>query len=119
MKKIRIRDGKNWIRDPDGKNSDPGSGMDKIRIRDPGWKKFGSGIRNKHIPEPQHWLTVNEGMGQLIASSEPSSRLESARKETDMGETVDRTATDSGKAAKIALLSRIFSKPPSGKYLIA
>jgi hypothetical protein len=27
---------------------DPGSGMEKIRIRDPGWKKFGSGIQIKH-----------------------------------------------------------------------
>ncbi len=27
---------------------DPGSGMDKIRIRDPGWNKVGPGIRNKH-----------------------------------------------------------------------
>ncbi len=25
-----------------------GSGMEKNRIRDPGWKKFGSGIRDKH-----------------------------------------------------------------------
>jgi len=25
-----------------------GSGMEKIRIRDPGWKKFGSRIRDKH-----------------------------------------------------------------------
>jgi hypothetical protein len=25
-----------------------GSGMEKIQIRDPGWKKFGSGIRDKH-----------------------------------------------------------------------
>ena len=25
--------------------------MEKIRIRDPGWKKFGSGI---NIPDPQH-----------------------------------------------------------------
>jgi hypothetical protein len=33
-----------WIRD--GKNSDPGSGMEKSRIRDPGWKKVGSGARN-------------------------------------------------------------------------
>ncbi len=46
--------------------------------------------------------------------------MESAQKETaDMGETVDRPATDNVKAAKTALLSRIFSKPPSGKYLIA
>ena len=29
---MRIRNGKNA--DPDGKNSDPGSGMEKIRIRD-------------------------------------------------------------------------------------
>jgi hypothetical protein len=91
----------------DRKNSDPGSGVEKNRIRD------------KHIPDPQHCLTVNEGREQLIASSEPSSRLESAQKETDMGETVDRPATDNVKAAKTALLSRIFSKPPSGKYLIA
>jgi hypothetical protein len=27
------------------------SGMEKIRIRDPGWKKFGYGI---NIPDPQH-----------------------------------------------------------------
>jgi hypothetical protein len=25
----------------------------KIRIRDPGWKKFGSGI---NIPDPEHWF---------------------------------------------------------------
>jgi hypothetical protein len=30
-----------------------GSGMEKIRTRDPGWKKIGSGI---NIPDPQHWL---------------------------------------------------------------
>jgi hypothetical protein len=27
-------------------DADPGSGMGKIRIRDPGWKKVGSGIRD-------------------------------------------------------------------------
>jgi hypothetical protein len=26
----------------------PGSGMEKVRISDPGWKKFGSGIREAH-----------------------------------------------------------------------
>jgi hypothetical protein len=26
----------------------PGSGMETVRIRDPGWKKVGSGIRDKH-----------------------------------------------------------------------
>jgi hypothetical protein len=25
----------------------PGSGMEKVQIRDPGWKKVGSGIRDK------------------------------------------------------------------------
>jgi hypothetical protein len=30
-----------------------GSGMETIRIRDPGWKKVGSGI---NIPDPQHWM---------------------------------------------------------------
>jgi hypothetical protein len=26
----------------------PGSGLDKIRVRDPGWKEIGTGIRDKH-----------------------------------------------------------------------
>ncbi len=29
-------------------DEDPGSGMVTVRIRDPGWKKVGSGIRDKH-----------------------------------------------------------------------
>jgi hypothetical protein len=29
-------------------DADLESGMEKNRIRDPGWKKFGSGIRDKH-----------------------------------------------------------------------
>jgi hypothetical protein len=29
-------------------DEDPGSGMETVRIRDPGWKKIGSGIREKH-----------------------------------------------------------------------
>ncbi len=29
-------------------DEDPGSGMETLRIRDPGWKKVGSGIRDKH-----------------------------------------------------------------------
>ncbi len=29
-------------------DEDPGSGMKTVRIRDPGWKKVGSGIRDKH-----------------------------------------------------------------------
>jgi hypothetical protein len=36
--------------DPGWKNSDPGSGMEKNRIGNPGWKKFGYGI---NIPDPQ------------------------------------------------------------------
>ncbi len=27
---------------------DPGSGIETVRIQDPGWKKVGSGIRDKH-----------------------------------------------------------------------
>jgi len=39
-------------------DEDPGSGMETVRIRDPGWKKVGSGI---NIPDPQHWKNdVNE-----------------------------------------------------------
>jgi len=29
-------------------DADPGSGMETVRIRDPGWKKVGSGILDKH-----------------------------------------------------------------------
>jgi hypothetical protein len=32
-------------------DGDPGSGMETVRIRDPGWKKVGSGIK---IPDPPH-----------------------------------------------------------------
>jgi hypothetical protein len=32
-------------------DEDPGSGMETVRIQDPGWKKVGSGI---NIPDPQH-----------------------------------------------------------------
>jgi hypothetical protein len=35
-------------------NADPRYLMAKIRMRDPGWKKFGSRI---NIPDPQHCLT--------------------------------------------------------------
>jgi hypothetical protein len=38
------------IRDPAWKKF--GSGMEKIRIRDPGWKKFGSGIRDGKNSDP-------------------------------------------------------------------
>jgi hypothetical protein len=46
-------------------DADPGFGMEKIRIRNPGWKKFGFGIRNGKNsdpgsgttpPDPQHWI---------------------------------------------------------------
>jgi hypothetical protein len=40
-----------WVKILKFFDADPGSGMEKIWIRDPGWKKFGSGI---NIPEPQH-----------------------------------------------------------------
>jgi hypothetical protein len=34
-------------------DEDPGSGMETVRIGDPGWKKVGSEI---NIPDPQHCL---------------------------------------------------------------
>jgi hypothetical protein len=32
-------------------DADPGSGMEKIWIRDPGWKKFGSGMEKIRIQD--------------------------------------------------------------------
>jgi hypothetical protein len=33
-----------WVKILKFFDADPGSGMEKIRIRDPGWKTFGSGF---------------------------------------------------------------------------
>ncbi len=40
-----------WVKIHKFFDADPGSGMETARIRDPGWKKVGSGI---NIPDPQH-----------------------------------------------------------------
>ncbi len=43
--------------------ADPGSGMETVRIRDPGWKKVGSGNRDKHpgsaTLDPTNLINVN------------------------------------------------------------
>jgi hypothetical protein len=39
-------------------DEDPGSGMETVRIWDPGWKKVGSGI---NIPDPPHCCSVLYG----------------------------------------------------------
>jgi hypothetical protein len=44
-----------WVKILKFFDADPGSGMEKNRTRDPGWKKFRSGI---NIPDPQHWLPL-------------------------------------------------------------
>jgi hypothetical protein len=56
-----------WIRD--GKNTDPGYGMEKIQTRagknaDPGWKTFGSRINIPHpIPIRDSWYFRFPGSG--------------------------------------------------------
>ncbi len=58
-------------------DEDPGSGIETVQIRDPGWKKVGSGIRDKHpgsatlrdslIPSPKE--TDNEvGLATALTS---------------------------------------------------
>jgi hypothetical protein len=37
-----------WVKILKFFDEDPGSGMETVRILDPGWKKVGSEIRNKH-----------------------------------------------------------------------
>jgi hypothetical protein len=59
---MRIRDGKYsvlgrkkfLIRDPGWKNSDPGSGLEKIRIRD-------------NIPDLQHWIQVYLALPAIVS----------------------------------------------------
>jgi hypothetical protein len=51
MKKPDPESLKNWVKILKFFDMDPGSGMEKIRFRDPGWKKVGSEIS---IPDPQH-----------------------------------------------------------------
>jgi hypothetical protein len=43
-------------------DEDPGSGMETVRIRDPGWKKVGSGIRDKHPGS----ATLHSGKSELF-----------------------------------------------------
>jgi hypothetical protein len=45
-------------------DTDPGSGTETVRIRDPGWKKVGSGIRDKH-PGSATLFVIESGSGQL------------------------------------------------------
>jgi hypothetical protein len=56
MEKIEIRD-TGWNKFiswiREGKNSDPGSGLEKIQIWDSGWEKFGSGIRDGKKSDPR------------------------------------------------------------------
>jgi hypothetical protein len=37
-----------WVKILKFFDEDPGSGMETVRIRHPGWRKVGSGIRDKH-----------------------------------------------------------------------
>jgi hypothetical protein len=39
-------------------DADPGSGRETVRIRDPGWEKVGSGIRDQHPASATLLLTV-------------------------------------------------------------
>jgi hypothetical protein len=44
-------------------DADPGSETETGQIRDPGWKKVGSGIGDPgfgiNIPDPQHWYMLS------------------------------------------------------------
>jgi hypothetical protein len=46
-------------------DADPGSGMEKIRTRDTEWKKFKSGIRDKHpatLCRTKKFLVLNKNL---------------------------------------------------------
>ncbi len=52
------------------RNRDLGSGMETVRIRDPGWKKVGSGIQDKHPGSATlvfwSWKIVSERSGWFL-----------------------------------------------------
>jgi hypothetical protein len=48
-----------WVKILELFYADPGSGMEKICIRDLRWKKLGSGIRIS-IPDQQHWFISSD-----------------------------------------------------------
>ncbi len=52
-----------WVKILKFFDADPGSGMETGRIRDPGWKKVGSGIGDPgfgiNISDPQHWYMLS------------------------------------------------------------
>jgi hypothetical protein len=47
-------------------DEDPGSGMETVRIQDPGWKKVGSGIRDKHPGSATLHLRIHKWNNLLI-----------------------------------------------------
>jgi hypothetical protein len=55
--------------------------METVRIRDPGWKKVGSGI---NIPDPQYWLPPVPGE-ILFHSSSAEAKINSEQKERKIG----------------------------------
>jgi hypothetical protein len=44
---LELRNPSFWVKILKFFDADPGSGMEKIRIRDPGWKKVGSGMQGR------------------------------------------------------------------------
>ena len=67
-------------------DEDPGSGMETVRIRDPGWKKVGSGIRDKH---PGSATLLNSSTVEIINYGIFSShwvRIHIPRTDPDLGQ---------------------------------
>jgi hypothetical protein len=63
---------------------DPGSGMETVQIRDPGWKKVGSGIRDKH---PGSATLI---LGHQTLDPDPESGLNQCGSQTMVKGTVSR-----------------------------
>jgi hypothetical protein len=54
-------------------DEDPGAGMETVRIREPGWKRIGSGIRDKH-PGSATLLSSNIFFG-ILKDNDENSRI--------------------------------------------
>jgi hypothetical protein len=94
--------------------------MEKIRIRDPGWKKFGSGI---NIPDPQHckqlWrlipvLQIRKELREVAASDQEASDLSHEASDLHTLRTAEKLPPEEKEKTKEKIFKKTTGKLLSG-----